>query len=623
MAARRRLWMLAVFPGTSSAAPTRDAVLRCSLLMHAALSLRWCVWAVVVYLAFGSALLAAELGGQFCGWSLCVLLADLAVWDYCRRCLHKGSRVSRLQVGLWLLVLSLALVIVVQAPLGFGVPVGGAMGLLMLAPLLCACRKDVRRAPTWLYRVWCIGEALLGILVSHFLFYIFKFLIIDDRWELEGYLAWFWVIVCTHCALSYVSAMSSVIVVWTLGSHLRSGTASAEDARELFLSPTPHGVELGAAACEAESGAAPPRALHGAGAEAATGAGDADRSPARRHGRRCSPLSLTKAVLGAMVLAYAVLVASCAAVFVWLSEQRPGELFTVAAGKASCNGCFCHPRCLEEDLVLDIDVPFDKVFDTRHGNYQTLRLDIKRCPQSAGVPHVPSPVVMFIHGGAFHHGGKQQTFLYDEATALAVNGFTTFSIDYRKEAVTLPTTGAVMDAVTDAKAAVRFIVRNAASYGVDPHRIGVWGESAGAIVAATMNYVGAPDAVTPPSNVSAAVGVSGFPWPFLVAGLDKQKHPRKQQVPWLDIHGDMDIIVPQFLASAAMHWLHAWGAPAEKNRLLIVPGGAHIPWNAAIAMRPSPKSVLRPLVVDYFTRMMSLDEKCRAPFSARDANTVV
>ena len=61
---------------------------------------------------------------------------------------------------------------------------------------------------------------------------------------------------------------------------------------------------------------------------------------------------------------------------------------------------------------------------------------------------------------------------------------------------------AVRHAVLDAKAAVSYVKRHAESLGVDATRIAAWGESAGGIIAESMNSV---DLGNEASNISAAV----------------------------------------------------------------------------------------------------------------------
>jgi acetyl esterase/lipase len=82
----------------------------------------------------------------------------------------------------------------------------------------------------------------------------------------------------------------------------------------------------------------------------------------------------------------------------------------------------------------------------------------------------PVPAIVFIHGGGWRSGDKYP----GQARSLAERGFFAVSINYRLSGVaTFPA------AVEDCKCAVRWMRANAAQYGVDPDRIGVWGSSAG------------------------------------------------------------------------------------------------------------------------------------------------
>lgn len=94
----------------------------------------------------------------------------------------------------------------------------------------------------------------------------------------------------------------------------------------------------------------------------------------------------------------------------------------------------------------------------------------------------PTPAVIFIHGGAWREGKKEQgnPILWE----LARRGMVGITIEYR-----LSTEARFPAQVEDAKAAVRFVRENAARFGIDPNQIGVMGSSAGghlaALVAAT------------------------------------------------------------------------------------------------------------------------------------------
>ena len=67
------------------------------------------------------------------------------------------------------------------------------------------------------------------------------------------------------------------------------------------------------------------------------------------------------------------------------------------------------------------------------------------------------------------------------AKYLASKGIAGVSIDYRK----IPAVG-IQECVYDSKAAVRWLRVNASTYGIDPHRIGALGASAGAMLVATL-----------------------------------------------------------------------------------------------------------------------------------------
>lgn len=114
------------------------------------------------------------------------------------------------------------------------------------------------------------------------------------------------------------------------------------------------------------------------------------------------------------------------------------------------------------------------------------------------------PVFMFIHGGGFSGGTKQQAQIIDLANYYASRGWVFISIDYRlnNDSGTVPqkwidfATGnvpnnvfqflAIYPAQRDAKAAMRWVVANAETYKINPNFITVGGGSAGAITALTL-----------------------------------------------------------------------------------------------------------------------------------------
>merc|ERR1712046_562221 len=79
----------------------------------------------------------------------------------------------------------------------------------------------------------------------------------------------------------------------------------------------------------------------------------------------------------------------------------------------------------------------------------------------------------------------------DFALRLAQRGFVAVSVEYRTLAglISLETEIPQLKATEDARAAVRFVRKMAKEYRIDPDRIFMEGDSAGAIVSLYMGYV--------------------------------------------------------------------------------------------------------------------------------------
>src|SRR5262245_40724791 len=89
-----------------------------------------------------------------------------------------------------------------------------------------------------------------------------------------------------------------------------------------------------------------------------------------------------------------------------------------------------------------------------------------------------APVIVAIHGGGWQ-AGAPATYQY-WGPFLAKNGYAVFAISYR---LSKPVAKSYPGAVYDVKAAIQYVRANAAELGVDPNRIGVMGDSAGAHLA--------------------------------------------------------------------------------------------------------------------------------------------
>jgi len=95
--------------------------------------------------------------------------------------------------------------------------------------------------------------------------------------------------------------------------------------------------------------------------------------------------------------------------------------------------------------------------------------------------HAPVPIILSIHGGGWHGGDKQAS----PGTHFTEYGYAVAAINYR-----LIHQGTFPAQIYDCKAAVRWLRANAAKYGLDARRIGVWGASAGGHLAALLGTSG-------------------------------------------------------------------------------------------------------------------------------------
>ncbi len=102
------------------------------------------------------------------------------------------------------------------------------------------------------------------------------------------------------------------------------------------------------------------------------------------------------------------------------------------------------------------------------------------------------PLVLFIHGGGFKNGNKVLKMSKLFCSRFAKCGFVAASINYRLSQSIRSNDeyfAAMIHAVQDAKAAVRFFRKNAVRFMIDTSKIFVMGTSAGAITALHMAYL--------------------------------------------------------------------------------------------------------------------------------------
>jgi acetyl esterase/lipase len=214
----------------------------------------------------------------------------------------------------------------------------------------------------------------------------------------------------------------------------------------------------------------------------------------------------------------------------------------------------------------------------------------------------PAPLVIWFHGGGWRQGDKAALATVPNLAAtppprtncqditevqvpnvvgLNAKGYAVAGVDYRLDLNPL-------EAVQDAKAAIRFLRANAARYHLDPNRFAAWGNSAGgysvimlgltggqhtvfddpalgnptvsSAVQAVVDWFGASDLSDLPGNNGPAEN----PFTYIVPG--------RHVPPFLIAQGTADCIVPLQHSQHLHDALVAAGASATLN---ILPGAGH------------------------------------------------
>ena len=263
----------------------------------------------------------------------------------------------------------------------------------------------------------------------------------------------------------------------------------------------------------------------------------------------------------------------------WLAIAFALSLSAQQPGSGAQQGTAPPPQPAAGTVAVQADVPFASI------NGSELRLDIY---QPAEQGSALRPAVVLIHGGGWTSLDKST--MQKMGQFLARSGFVAFAVDYRLLQGSQNRWPAQLD---DVQRAVRWVRANAAKYGVNPDRVGAFGHSAGAQLAALLGMEDTRDNSDPAlakysSRVQAVVEVSGpvdfttreygpegraFMAGFL--GAEYSRHPEvwqeaspafhvsKDDAPFLIVHGTKDEEVPISQAQELYEKLQAAGVPVS------------------------------------------------------------
>lgn len=140
----------------------------------------------------------------------------------------------------------------------------------------------------------------------------------------------------------------------------------------------------------------------------------------------------------------------------------------------------------------------DQTYSTLSG-FRPLTLDLylPANPVSGG-----APVIIYVHGGGWMSGHTRHSGAFENwpgvLASLAGRGYVVASLNYR-----LSSEAPSPAAEQDVKSAVRWLRGNAARFGIDKRRIGIWGGSAGGQLAALAGTSCGVSALEPPAAADA------------------------------------------------------------------------------------------------------------------------
>lgn len=210
-----------------------------------------------------------------------------------------------------------------------------------------------------------------------------------------------------------------------------------------------------------------------------------------------------------------------------------------------------------------------------------------------------TPVLVYMHGGAWNHGERPANWHGFRAWMAA--GFTVVNVEYR-----LVDVAPAPAAVQDVRCALNWVLRNAAKYNFDTERVVTYGTSAGghlALMAAVLpakNDIDVPQCKAQP-HIAAVLDFYGpyhleksapgaFPSPSVARWMGADPQPsleakehamspstyvRRGIPPVFFAHGDADPVVPYQSDIEKKKDLDAAGV---KNQFDTVHGGGHGKW---------------------------------------------
>lgn len=240
---------------------------------------------------------------------------------------------------------------------------------------------------------------------------------------------------------------------------------------------------------------------------------------------------------------------------------------------------------IESELTVPehIDVFRDITYKTIDG--MELQVDIYRQKDL----QEPAPTLIFVHGGAWKKGKRQDYLPY--LIDYAEKGYVTATLSYRLSGV-----AKFPAAAQDVNCGIKWIKEHAEDYGIDPDRLALVGGSAGGHLSLLLGYGGEeplfnqdciPDAGSAVKVIVDFYGPVDLTTPYAISteqvqsfmGTSYEQNSEMYRLaspstfispddpPTLIFQGTIDSLVPVTQSDSLQRWLQQAGVPNEYHRL--------------------------------------------------------
>lgn len=192
---------------------------------------------------------------------------------------------------------------------------------------------------------------------------------------------------------------------------------------------------------------------------------------------------------------------------------------------------------------------------------EVLEFDYYKAENAVG----PQPLFVFVHGGGFREGIRDDQNLQNLATKLAQSGYAVASVSYRLtmkdigfgcDVETVKKIGAIDSASSDVSLAIKYMLDNDNEFLIDKNKVILAGSSAGAEVVLNMAYVYENEILSPDFSYAGVISFAGA-----VITLDKINE--NTAIPTQLFHGTGDKLVPYSVAP------HHHCSPNDKGYLML------------------------------------------------------